>query len=200
MRTKTRPGCLSSRVMCTLLLGATLAACSVEESIDRNFNQSNRYSTLLSQIDLNAPSSVATLSGEATYNGVAFVDFADGQFTGNADAQLVADFDTDTIEGQLTGWEDADPVNFVLDGQILLRNGTIDDDGELSMSMTGSIERTAREAGAVTVSPTLLQLEGGATGQIYDSVTGDEAALLRGSLDGLDRQGRVVDGDFVASQ
>jgi hypothetical protein len=192
--------------MCTLLVSATLAACSVEESIDRSFNQSNQFSALNSQIDFSAPSSVATLSGVATYNGVAFVDFAidadnpNGEFTGNADASLVADFDAQTVQGRLTGWEDLDPVNFDLQGQILLSNGRIENDGQLAMSMSGNIQRTARQSGAPTASPILLVFEGVSSGQIYDSVAGDEAALLRGSLDGLDNQGREVSGNFVASQ
>ncbi|MDE0589698.1 hypothetical protein OU789_07160 [Halocynthiibacter sp. C4] len=173
---------------------AFISGCSSpgEESFDR----SSEFRDIAAETDLTAPSDISNLQGKATYTGVAVADF--GGFSGTADAKLVADFDTQEIEGSLTSWKDLDPINHTLRGQIDLSNGQIADDGSFTSQMAGNIERNA--AGS-TDTPDLRAFHGSASGQIYDSVNGATASHLNGSFEGVGVNGNFgVDGEFVARQ
>ncbi len=173
-----------------------------------NFDRSQLFTEIASQTDFSAPSDVSGRQGQASYNGTATADF--GGFSGTADATLNADFDTKTISGSMTSWEDLDSLNYVLRGQVQLSNGSISNDGSFTSTMTGNIERnqldrnpfeenSLREKDPI-VSPVLKVFGGSAGGQIYDSVGGAKASHVNGVFTGTDQNGGTVNGGFIAKQ
>lgn len=181
-----------------LIATVFVAGCG-SDAQEANFDRSDLFTEIAGGIDTNAPSDVAGLQGQATYRGVAIADF--GEFGGTADANLTADFSSKTISGSMTAWEDLDPLNYELRGQVQLSSGVIDDDGSFTTAMAGNIERTVlRGTTNVNNVPVLKVFSGTADGQIFDSVDGAEASHLGGSFIGSDTGGGGVSGDFVARQ
>lgn len=184
-----------------LLAGCDSAA---TDAIDLNFARSDLFTRLNSEIDLSAPTNINPLSGDATYTGVATTEFRDGfglvEFEATSDASLTADFDSNTISGSLTSFQDLDPVNNVLRGQVLITQGTIASNGAFVADMDGNIERQIRTVGTPPVSPTVKVFSGTASGQIYDSTAGDVGSHMTGSILGNSTDGGSVSGAFVAAQ
>lgn len=184
--------------ICALVATVFISGCG-SDAQETNFDRSDDFTEIASRIDTSAPSDVSGLQGQATYRGVATADF--GGFGGTADANLTANFKDRTISGNMSDWEDLDPANHKLRGEILLSNGTIADNGSFSTAMVGNIERTVRigETNPANV-PVLKVFAGAADGQIYDSVTGETASHVIGAFAGDASDGGTVSGQFVAGQ
>lgn len=186
----------SRRLTILAAFNAVILVSGCETAQEANFERSNRFTELSSQIDTNAASDTSDLQGQATYNGVAAADF--GEFSGTSDANLKADFNTKTISGSMTSWKDLDPENYELRGQVLLSNGVISDDGSFSSQMAGNIERDSTAAFKQGISPVLKVFNGDATGQIYNSVDGAVASHVNGSFEAS--SGDTISGSFIAGR
>jgi hypothetical protein len=193
----------SSKQATALSLGALISTVFLSgcgsDAQEANFDRSDLFTEIASEINTNAPSDVSGLQGQATYEGVAIADF--GGFGGTADANLAADFKTKTISGSLTSWEDLDPLNYELRGRVELTNGAIEDDGSFSTAVAGNIERTVLRGTTNPENVPLLKVFGGtAEGQIFDSNQGAPASHLIGAFSATDSDGGNVNGEFVARE
>lgn len=198
--------------------GALLSGCGASGT-ERNADRTDSFTDILSEADRTRASDIArhiddgTLQGTATYEGVAAANF--GNFTGTADATFVADFDNQTIRGNMTRWEDGKPQTHNLRGQIALSNGTFERtggelDGTFSGLVTGNLERTRLaerdpETGETIFSqPVTVVLDGVAEGAFFDSGSGAIASQLSGDMvaDYADSEGRIgqMTGGFVAEK
>jgi hypothetical protein len=195
-------GC-SSKPAAVLSTGALISTLILSgcgsDAQEANFDRSDLYTDIAGEINTNAPSDVSGLQGQATYEGAAIADF--GGFGGTADANLAADFKTKTISGNLTSWEDLDPLNYELRGGVTLTGGTIQDDGSFSTVVAGNIERTVvRGTTNPDNVPVLKVFAGTAEGQIFDSNQGAKASHLIGAFSATDVGGGEVSGGFVARE
>lgn len=152
------------------------------------------------------PDDVSGLTGTATYNGYGGANFNTGNpdladFTGAADVTIVADFDNDSLSGEMTNWVSSNPNSEYIDGSVLLTNGVISG-GTFAGDVNGAISRRDRTyPGARTaVEVDSYNLIGTFVGGFYDTSEG-AASHLRGTLDaGFNGTAGTIDGSFVAKQ
>ena len=206
------------RGLCLLIAATTslLAGCGASGTAT-NYDRSGTFTDIVSEADRSRPADLSrhvgeeTLSGTATYEGVAAAKF--GSFTATADANLVADFDNGTISGNMTDWEDGSPQTHDLRGEIALSNGTLRDglqDGTFEGLVSGNLERTRlAEIDPITgrtifYSPEVLVLDGEAEGTFYDSMSGEPAKHVEGEMtaDYVSTSGAIgrMIGGFVAEK
>ena len=163
-----------------LALAATTVLLSGRGSSDTetNIGRSESFTDILSEADRSRPSDLArhardgTLPRTATYEGVAAADFqgvvrerdpVTGEefliyedFVGTAGATLVADFENETIRGEMTDWKDGSPRTHDLRGRVVLSNGSIDKtDGTFEGRVAGNLQRTE----LARIDPTRLETE-----------------------------------------
>ena len=168
---------------------------------DTNLARGGLLADITSDLDISAPSRMTGLQqGTATYVGVAEANF--GDFEATADATLTADFSSQTIGGSLTAWEDTDPLNYSLVGEVTLSPGPIAPDGRFATAVAGFIERNPMGAEDPLNPLEFRSLVGVASGQFYDSVDGAEASHVIGQFgEDIDEDGNVTgtfSGGFAA--
>jgi hypothetical protein len=171
-------------------------ACS--SGTDENSDRAGLFTDIAESANFSAPSDLAGLQGSATYKGVAVADF--GGFGGTADATINADFSSQTLSGEMTGWEDRDARNFELDGRVSLTNGSIASDGTLNAQVAGNIERTRRGPEVSEEAPSLVVFTGEASGAFYDNNSGQAARVVQGDFVGTTVDGGGVSGSFIADR
>jgi hypothetical protein len=175
LRTFSLPVCIT--------IGASLAACT-DARVEKNFDRSEEYTRLMSQADFTERSNLVDLAGQATYQGVAAANF--GGFTGTSDARITADFSNEKLDGTMTNWVDGDPLNHELRGKVTLANGQIDaESGTFNANMFGNIERSPLGFNEPDDPPVLLIIGGYTEGGFFDSVDGDPASHVVGTLHGV---------------
>lgn len=193
-----------------LILTLAISGCG-GSGTDENFSRSDDYTDILSQADLSAPTALSehigrTLQGTATYDGVAAAEF-DG-FTGTADAELVVDFDRESISGRMTDWVDGNPLSHELRGELVLSNGTLRPEGALdgtfAARVTGNLERSPLDLFNPDNVPVVLVIGGEAWGAFHDSESGEIASHVQGAMAGtaVATTGgeREMTGSFVAER
>ena len=174
-----------------LALAATtvlLSGCGSSDT-ETNFGRSESFTDILAEADRSRPSDLArharngTLPRTATYEGVAAADF--GDFVGTAGATVVADFENETIRGEMTDWKDGSPRTHDLRGRVVLSNGSIDKtSGTFRGRVAGNLERTRRadgDSGGFST-PRVIVLDGTAGGVFRDSESGDAASHIEGGM------------------
>jgi hypothetical protein len=188
---------IGGRAAKLVLVAASITACSTDSGRQENIDRGDLFTDIASGIDFNAPSDVSGRQGSAVFNGVGTGNF--GGFQGTSDTRLTVNFSDRSINGNMTNWEDTDPLNYVLQGQVALSNGALADDGSFTMQVAGNIERDLRGQDDPAFPPQTVLFNGTVSdGQIFDSVDGRAASHLQGSFTGTDLNGGDVSGGFVA--
>lgn len=196
-----------------------LTACENAAS-ERSFERFDTFSEILSTAATRDVADLSGLSGTATYRGVASATFPAEvdpppedptdpdsapdarRYSADADVQLVADFTGGTLSGEMTGWTPEDANNFSMRGLVRISDGRIAPDGTFDALITGSVERrmTARRIQELANSDEefdlpqnfLVGIVANATGTIHDSVTGQRASHIIGSVEGSSMSGSFV--------
>ncbi len=171
-----RAGCLAPLV---------LAACS-NSGVEANFDRSSQATALTASADLSAPSNLVGVTGQATYDGVALVTLpAPGalSYSTSADARLVADFDNQSISGNLTNWTDMFPLTHELRGSAVIFGGAIDPvAGTFDANLAGNLERKPRGVYDASDPPLNYVFNGAVTGTFHDSLAGDPHSHVLGTI------------------
>lgn len=196
-----------------------LTACENAAS-ERSFERFDSYSEILSTAATRDLADLSDLTGTATYTGVASAVFPaevdpppedpndpdsapDARtYSADADVELVADFTGGTLSGEMTGWTPEDPGNFSMRGLVRISDGQIQPDGTFDALVTGSVERrmTARRIQELADSDEefdlpqdfLVGIVGEVTGTFHDSVTGQSASHIIGTVDAGNMSGSFV--------
>lgn len=196
-----------------------LTACENAAS-ERSFDRFDTYSEVLSTAATRDVADLSGLSGTATYEGIAVARFPaevdppptdpsdpdsapDARtFIADADVALVADFTGGTLSGEMTGWTPEDAGNFSMRGLVRVSDGRILPDGTFDALVTGSVERrmTARRIQELADSDEefdlpqnfLIGIVAEATGIFHDSVDGQSASHIVGSVEGSNMSGSFV--------
>ena len=188
------PGKTPALKACLALAATTvlLSGCGSSDT-ETNFGRSESFTDILAEADRSRPSDLArharegTLPRTATYEGVAAADF--GDFVGTAGATVVADFENETIRGEMTDWKDGSPRTHDLRGRVVLSNGSIDKtSGTFRGRVAGNLERT--ELARINpprletefFTPRVIVLDGTADGTFRDSLSGDAASHIEGGM------------------
>lgn len=162
---------------------------------------------MLSKVPLTAGfDDVSTLSGTATYSGYGGANFNTGNpdlksFTGAAEVNLVADFDDNTLSGDMTNWVSSNGDTEILEGSVILSNGVIFN-GTVAGDVNGAISRIDRTYPGARTVPEIdtYNLIGSFDGGFYDTDEGAASHVVANIDAGFNGNAGTIDGFFVAEQ
>lgn len=186
---------------------ALVSACGFENLEDDYLGLLTAEADMSAMVPLSAdPSDVSAMTGTATYTGFGGANFNTGDtelasFTGAAEVTLVADFDDDSLSGEMSNWVSSNANSEYLDGSVILSNGVISG-GTITGDVNGAISRRDRTYpdARTGVAIDSYNLIGTFTGGFYDTTDG-AASHVFGSLDAVfNGDDGTIDGSFIAAQ